>query len=139
MKRAIAAFALCAAASMALTNRALAQDQPFQVDVPFKFSMGDRQFPYGSYRIRMLGTGQVQIENLNHDMFTSAFALPANRFSDENYKLVFDNVGGQYFLRQVLSTSRGMEFPKSQLEKKAQIILKQSADAEARSYTAQGH
>jgi hypothetical protein len=101
--------------------------------------VGDRQLPVGSYRIKMLEIRQVQIENLNHEIFTSDLALPANRSSDENYKLVFDNVGGQYFLRQVLSTSKGIELPKSELEKKAQTLLKQSLDAEARPYTAQGH
>ena len=143
MKRTIAAFAFFAATTIALATRALAQEQPFQVNVPFNFSVGDRQFPVGNYHVKMLGIGQVQIENLNHDIFTSALAFPANRSSDENYKLVFDNVGGQYFLREVLSTSKGMELPKSELEKKAQLqmqtLLKQSLDAEAGPHTAQGH
>jgi hypothetical protein len=79
----------------------------------------------------------VQIENLHQNISAYALANAGNRLKDENRKLVFDKVGGQYFLREVVSTSQAVEFPKSQSEKRAQTLMKQSVDTDAKTFTAE--
>jgi hypothetical protein len=137
MKRTIAAFALFAAATIALATHASAQEQPFQANVPFNFSVGNRELPTGSYLVRTFGNRQVHIENLHQNISAYALANAGNRLKDENRKLVFDKVGGQYFLREVVSTSQAVEFPKSQSEKRAQTLMKRSVDTDAKTFTAE--
>ena len=98
MKRIVAAFTLLVAAAVALPTRASAQEQPFQATVPFTFTVGNRVLPTGIYRIRTLGTSQVQIENVDQNIVASVLASSEIRLRDENKKLVFDKVGAQYFL-----------------------------------------
>jgi hypothetical protein len=126
MKRIIAAFALFALTTPALVTHASAQDQPFKADVPFAFTVGNRELPVGSYRIQPFGPTQVRIENAEHEVFASAFGIVSSKSWDENKKLVFDKVGEQYFLRGIVSTSTMLELPKSNSEKKAQMLMKQS-------------
>jgi hypothetical protein len=135
MKRNIVAFALFAAATTALATQASAQDQPFQANVPFNFNVGNRQLPTGSYLVRTFGDRQVQIENVNQNISTYAIANASNRSRNENKKLVFDKVGGQYFLREIVSTFDAVELPKSQTEKRAQTLVKQAADTETKTLT----
>jgi hypothetical protein len=152
MKRTIATFSLFAAASIALATNASAQEQPFQANVPFNFTVGNRELPTGSYLVRTFGSRQVQIENMHQNISTYVLANAGNRLRNDNKKLVFDKVGGQYFLREIVSTSEAVEFPKSQSEKQAQILVnqtlvnqtpvnqtlvKQSADTEASTFTAE--
>jgi len=137
MKRNIAALALFAAVTIALASRSSAQEQPFQANVPFAFTVGDRQLPLGSYRIKSFGTTQVQIENLDQEVFVSALGMASSKSRDENKKLVFDKVGGQYFLREIVSTSTALELPKSNSEKKARMLLKQSIDSYGNNVTPQ--
>ena len=115
----------------------LPQEQPFQANVPFAFTVGNRQLPLGSYRIKTFGTRQVQIENMSQDIFESALANPSNMSRDENKKLVFDKVGDQYFLKKIVSTSTAVEFPKSESEKRALTLQRQSFDSYAKSVTTQ--
>jgi len=137
MKRIVAAFTLLVAAAVALPTRASAQEQPFQATVPFTFTVGNRVLPTGIYRIRTLGTSQVQIENVGQNIVASVLANSEIRLRDENKKLVFDKVGAQYFLREIVSTSTAVELPKSASEKKALMLARQSIDASAKAYTTQ--
>ncbi len=137
MKRNIAAFALFAAGTIALATCASAQEQPFQANVPFAFTVGNQQLPLGSYRIKTFGSRQVQIENMSQDIFASALANPSNMSRNENQKLVFDKVGDQYFLKKIVSTSTAVEFPKSESEKRALTLQHQSIDEYAKIITTQ--
>ena len=137
MKRTLAALALIAAATIALATHASAQEQPFQATIPFNFTVGNRELPTGSYLVRTFGNRQVQIQNMHQNISAYALANAGNRLKDENKKLVFDKVGGQYFLREIVSTSQAVEFPKSESEKRAQILVKQSVDTDARTFTAE--
>jgi hypothetical protein len=137
MKRTIAAFALFAATTIALATHASAQEQPFQATVPFNFTVGGRELPTGNYLVRTFGNRQVQIQNMHQNISAYALAYAGNRLKDENKKLVFDEVGGQYFLREIVSTSQAVEFPKSESETRAQTLVKQSVDTDARTFTAE--
>ena len=86
MKRNIASLAFFVAVTIALATRASAQEQPFQANVPFAFTVGDRQLPLGSYRIKSFGTTQVQIENLDQEVFVSALGMASSKSRDENKK-----------------------------------------------------
>lgn len=137
MKHTIASFALVAAATIALAPHASAQEQPFRATIPFNFTIGNRELPTGSYLVRTFGNRQVQIQNMHQNISAYALANAGNRLKDENKKLVFDKVGGQYFLREIVSTSQAVEFPESELEKRAQTLVKQSVDTDAGTFTAE--
>ena len=124
MKRTITAFALFAATTIALATHASAQEQPFQATVPFNFTVGDRELPTGSYLVRTFGNRQVQIQNMHQNISAYALAYAGNRLKDENKKLVFDEVGGQYFLRESVWTSEALEIPTSPSEKRAYALVK---------------
>jgi hypothetical protein len=85
----------------------------------------------------ILGAAAVLIENMSQDIFESALANPSNMSRDENKKLVFDKVGDQYFLKKIVSTSTAVEFPKSESEKRALTLQRQSFESYAKTVTRQ--
>jgi hypothetical protein len=135
MKRIIAAFALFTVATIGMVTRVSAQEQTFQVTVPFAFTVGNRQLPLGNYRIETFGTTQVRINNMEQSVFASTLGNPGYRSEDEHKKLVFNKVGGQYFLKEIVSASTAVEFPKSESEKRAETVLQQSPDSYAKTVT----
>jgi hypothetical protein len=131
MKRIIAAIALFTATTLCLNTRASAQEPPFRVAVPFAFTVGNSQLPLGDYQIQTFGTRQVRIDSAERGVFASTLGIPGNRSRDEHKKLVFDKIGEQYFLKEIVSTSTAIEFPKSKSEKRARTLQQQSLDSDA--------
>jgi hypothetical protein len=123
MKRIIAVAILMFGATFGMTSRASAQEPAVKVDVPFDFAVGSHVLPAGDYTIAAHGDSLV-FEN--RDQNASLFAL-ANRgdvSTDGESKLTFDHVGGQYFLRKIVSTysKTSVDFPVSKLETKSTEI-----------------
>jgi hypothetical protein len=137
MKHIIAALAIFTATSLGLTTLASAQEAPFRVAVPFAFTVGNSQLPLGDYQIQTFGTRQVRIDNTERGVFASTLGIPGNRSADEHKKLVFDKIGGRYFLKEIVSTSTSIEFPKSKSETRARTLLQQSLDTDAKTVTPQ--
>jgi hypothetical protein len=126
MKRIIAVFALLAAATIGPVTRASAQEEAVRATVPFAFTVGNRLLPVGTYRITpsrtASGTNRVLIQSNGQGIFQFAMTQPNHSLAGGNAKLVFDKVGNQYFLKTIVSTSVTLALPKSDLEKKAQIL-----------------
>jgi hypothetical protein len=137
MKRIIAALAIFTATTLGLTTLASAQEAPFRVAVPFAFTVGNSQLPLGEYQIQTFGTRQVRIDNTERGVFASALGIPGNRSVDDRKKLVFDKIGEQYFLKEIVSHSTAIEIPKSKSEKRARKSMPQSLNTDARNDTPQ--
>ena len=95
MKRIITAAILMIGTTLGVSNRASAQEPAVRADVPFDFAVGSHVLPAGNYQIAAHGDS-----------------------------LVFDHVGGQYFLRRIVSTNAKVsaDFPMSKLETKSEEI-----------------
>lgn len=121
MKR-ITAIALFAIAGFVGAGEARAQDQAVQSDIPFKFSVGDKAFPAGTYSVSKEGANIIAIRNRNHAVVALALTMPSPRETKHGAKMVFDQYGDRYFLHEVLSSSNSMnlQIPASKWEKKAQ-------------------
>jgi hypothetical protein len=116
MKRMIA-FAILLAGTSLITNNASAQQGGVQATVPFDFSVADRVLPQGTYRIVADGDF-LSISNLEHSKNLRVLGITGETAKDGQPKLVFDRIGDQYFLRQIVSTTArtSQNFPKSKLE-----------------------
>jgi hypothetical protein len=126
MKRIIAVFALFAAATIGPVTHASAQVEAVRATVPFAFTVGNRLLPVGTYRITPWrtgsGTNRVLIQSNGQGVSQFAIAQPNHALAGGNAKLVFDKVGNQYFLKTIVSTSVTLALPKSDSEKKAQML-----------------
>jgi hypothetical protein len=90
--------------------------QRITATVPFNFVAGDRAYPAGDYSISTNGV-VLQITNADkRNMILSQACESVTPSADT--KLVFDSMGGYYFLRQIwiAGDSRGRELPRSHSE-----------------------
>lgn len=100
-------------------------------DVPFAFTIGNKQMSAGRYTILTVGEGSIAIQD--RDTGASALSL-ARTESRRNVspKLVFHHVGNHYFLAQIWSGvgGAGLVVPSSKLEKELQIAKAPSSSPE---------
>jgi hypothetical protein len=106
---------LVALAVLLMATAAHAQ-QTVTATVPFNFVAGDRTYPAGDYSISN-NSGVLQITNADKSEMILSQACESNKPSADT-KLVFDSMGGNYFLRQiwVAGESRGRQLPRSHAE-----------------------
>jgi hypothetical protein len=112
-------------------SHASAQQAALKVNVPFDFAVGNHVMPSGEYRISTQGDDLV-FENRTQKAYLFTLAEPSDASKDGTSKLTFDVVQGQYFLREISSTSvkTSAEFPTSKLEKHSKEIALREANSE---------
>jgi hypothetical protein len=130
MKR-ITAIALFTIAGFVTAGSTLAQNRAVRVDVPFDFTVGDKLLPPGTYEITTAKEGVIEIQERGKHVAVLTPASPDNNTSQTG-KLVFDKVGNQYFLSEILCQSANMNVsvPPSKHEKQArqhQAMLQNSS------------
>jgi hypothetical protein len=109
---------LAALAVLLMATAAHAQQTKVTATVPFNFVVGDRAYPAGDY---LFSNNNAVLMIANADQakteLTLSHACESSRPS-ANTKLVFDSIGGNYFLRQiwVAGDTRGRELPRSHSE-----------------------
>ena len=106
---------LAALAVLLMATAAHAQQTKVAATVPFNFVVGDRAYPAGDYILSNNGA-VLQITNTEQaktEMTLSRTCESAKPSADT--KLVFQSMGGNYFLRQIWveGESRGRELPRS--------------------------
>jgi hypothetical protein len=119
MKR-ITAIALLTIASFVTAGKALAQDRAVRATVPFDFTVGDKLLPPGTYEITTAMSGVIEIQNRSKHVAILTTTSPDDNQSQTG-KLVFDKLGDQYFLSEILCQSADMNVsvPPSKHEKQA--------------------
>ena len=109
---------LAALAVLLMATAAHAQQRTVSATVPFNFVVGDRTYPAGDYLFRNSGTVLMitNAEQAKTDITLSNACESVTPSTDT--KLVFDSMGGYYFLRQiwVAGYSSGRELPRSRTE-----------------------
>jgi hypothetical protein len=114
---------LVALAVLLMATAAHAQSTKVAATVPFDFVAGDHAYPAGDYTIGADGV-VLKITNAEKTGLMLSQACESVTPSADT-KLVFDRMGGSYFLRQiwVAGNSRGRELPRSHSE--MQLALNQ--------------
>lgn len=111
-------FILAALAVLLLASAAHAQQATLSATVPFDFVVGDHAYPAGEY----LFTNRdfvLKIANAEQGKTLVTFSHACQSATPSaDTKLVFDRMGGYYFLRQiwVAGNYRGRELPRSRTE-----------------------
>ena len=88
--------------------------EKFVVNIPFSFSLGDKTFPAGRYRVEPISfsgatlNSKLVIRSTDGDNSTIVSTLPiqASEMQDQS-KLIFNRYGDQYFLSQVWTAGNG--------------------------------
>ena len=113
-------IALFALVSFSTIGMASAQDRAVKADVPFDFTVGNKLVPAGTYTISAEASNVIEIQNLDKHVAMLTTTTPDGKESKTN-KLVFDKIGDQYFLSEVLCSSADMNMavPTSKAEKAA--------------------
>jgi hypothetical protein len=109
--------------TLGVSNSASAQEPAVKANVPFDFAVGTHVLPAGNYQIAAHGDSLV-FDNRDQKASLFALAIHGDTATDGQSKLVFDHVGGQYFLRRIVSTNAKVsaDFPMSKLETKSEEI-----------------
>jgi len=109
---------LAALAVLLVATAAHAQRTTVSANVPFNFVVGDRAYPAGDYLFRN-SESVLMITNAEQAKTDITLSNACVRGTPSaGTKLVFDSMGGHYFLRQiwVAGYSSGRELPRSRTE-----------------------
>jgi hypothetical protein len=123
MRRKIFTLAFLFAAFGALSVPAFARtDQLVKANIPFPFIVESTQMPAGHYTFERLQTnpGVLLIRNANGSREMVLLTEQAEaRGEGNNTNLVFDKVGGRYFLSQIwtVGSNWGLEIPEAGAER----------------------
>ena len=93
-----------------------------KADVPFAFTVAQKTLPSGRYIVKTDGQGVITIQS--YETGTSIMSLARKESPRKtNPKLVFHQVGNQYFLSQVWGAegTAGLTIQTSNLEKELQM------------------
>ena len=95
-----------------------AQSTILTANVPFAFSIGDKQLPAGAYAVREMGRATLIQSKDYETSVLGVYAYVEPSKADET-KLVFNKVGDHYFLAQIWTSARGqgLQIPESKMEK----------------------
>jgi hypothetical protein len=102
-----------------------------KADVPFAFQLGSAQLPAGCYEITKENQSSIIVRNCN----TRDAALSVVRrdeASDGKARLVFQHVGGQYFLQEIYGAAgtAAMVVPVSKAQKEVLLASGKSKASE---------
>jgi len=109
---------VAALAVLLMATAAHAQHTKVSATVPFNFVVGDRTYPAGDY-VFSNNDAVLNITNTEQAKSEMALSIPCkNAMPSADTKLVFDSMGGYYFLRQIWieGNSHGRELPRSRTE-----------------------
>jgi hypothetical protein len=95
-----------------------AQQTIMTANVPFAFSVGEKQLPAGAYAVREMGRATL-IQSKGYETSVLGVYSYAGPSKADETKLVFNKVGDHYFLAQIWTRARdqGLSVPQSKLEK----------------------
>jgi hypothetical protein len=120
----LAAFLLFAALTVGTASALDNIHDTLRVEVPFAFTIGDRQFPAGHYLLERLNGSNlnvVTIRNTDNDSVSMIMPLNLESSDGDGAKLVFVTDGSSYNLKKIVSDSNTYQF----------TVNRKSADAGA--------
>jgi hypothetical protein len=108
MKR-IAVIALIVLAGFCTAGSLQAQSHEVRANVPFDFTVGNKQLPAGSYKFFSTPNDMIWIQN--GDQQIAVLSRTEDAYISSNYvsDLVFNKYGDRYFLKEIDCTSIGLD------------------------------
>lgn len=109
---------MAALAVLLMATAAHAQQTKVSATVPFNFVVGDRAYPAGDY-VFSNSNAVLKITNTEQAKTEMALSIACENVAPSaSTKLVFDSMGGYFFLRQIWVESdySGRELPRSRTE-----------------------
>jgi hypothetical protein len=134
---------LFAAAVLALGTAAQAQQTLIHATVPFNFMVGDKLYPAGEYVVEKTAVASNILFVYNDDRQEPLLITPhrcaTSGAINEKPKLVFDHMGGAYFLRQIwiANDTFGFELRRSNAEARLALNAAPSEQITVAAYTTQ--
>ncbi|HEX8890259.1 MAG TPA: hypothetical protein VF779_13965 [Pyrinomonadaceae bacterium] len=120
--RNILMFSLFAILAVASVHAQSSREQT--ANIPFSFTVADKTFPAGEYRIERLNPSSdkaaIAIKSADGHLSKIVLTMPVqSNVTRENAKLVFNHYGDQYFLAQVWTPAdnTGLAVPESKMER----------------------
>jgi len=119
MRRTLTTMALFAVTSLVAVNNVSAQEHAVQANIPFDFTVNGALLPPGTYWFKSTSSHQVFVQNKARGASALANGFSDDKTSNDVAKIVFDKVGDQYFLHEIVGTSanQSVTIPESKLEK----------------------
>jgi hypothetical protein len=123
MRRTLTTMALFAVTSLVAVNNVSAQEHAVQANIPFDFTVNGALLPPGTYWFKSTSSNQVFVQSKTEKASALANGFSDDRVSSDVAKIVFDKVGDQYFLHEIVSTSatQSVNIPESKLEKQTKM------------------
>jgi hypothetical protein len=123
MRKLLTTMALFAVTSLVAVNNVSAQEHAVQASIPFDFTVNGALLPPGTYWFKSTSSNQVFVQNKARGASALANGFSDDKNSQDVAKIVFDRVGDQYFLHEIVATSAGqsVSLPVSKLEKQVKM------------------
>jgi hypothetical protein len=123
MRTILTTMALFAVTSLVAVTNVSAQEHSVQANIPFDFTVNGALLPPGTYWFKSTSSNQVFVENKDRGASALANAFSNDKTSNDVAKIVFDRVGDQYFLHEIVATSasQSVTLPVSKLEKQVKM------------------
>jgi hypothetical protein len=129
MKRNLFGALMTLVAAFAIAVPVVHAQSIMTANVPFDFSVAQKQLPAGAYEVREIGDRATVIASKDGNAKVLSIYASAGESKADQTKLVFDKVGGHYFLREIWTSARsqGMAVPESKLEKELMASSRESS------------
>ena len=101
-----------------LVTAGVAQDI-VSADVPFSFTVNQRQMPAGNYTLQRLQSAESNVLVVRGENNSTFVLGQRGEHVDESPKLVFQRIGDQVFLTRIAGLDREYEFPISKAQSRA--------------------
>src|SRR5664279_30053 len=123
MRKTLTTMALFAVTSLVAVNNVSAQEHAVQANIPFDFTVNGALLPPGTYLFKSTSSNQVYVESKTRGASALANGFSDDKASSDVAKIVFDKVGDQYFLHEIVATSasQSVNLPVSKLEKQVKM------------------
>ena len=128
MKTSIVRTLITLSVSAAIGPLSLLAQGPIQFTAPFDFTVGNKNFASGEYRVVAMAPEVLAIrsrDDRSSQVVIAHASQPKSRQS--NAVLTFNKYGDRYFLSRVSDPNHGWELPKSRVEK--ELIAKRASPA----------
>ena len=128
MKTSIVRTLITLSVSAAIGPLSLLAQGPIQFTAPFDFTVGNKNFASGEYRVAAVAPQVLAIRSLD-GRSTQVVIAQASQAKDKqsNAVLTFNRYGDRYFLSRLSDPNHGWQLPTSRVEK--ELIAKRASPA----------
>jgi hypothetical protein len=132
MRRILTTIAIFAVTSLVAVSGASAQNYRLQANIPFDFTVDNELLPAGTYIFTSNQPSNLLLENRHRSISAFVNGFADDKASGEQPKVIFDRIGDQYFLHEIVATtasaSVSIPIPKLERQYKSQYAALQRGE-----------